>query len=423
MQVETAVSCVPNCGVHTRSSKLFCIVGRTIILLVEQHLTLSPTLTELTNGRMAEAAPRMEARLIMRMTKLRLRISVVGNGPALPDERRPHNVMNASKTTVNVERRTWDKEAYEARARSRATAAAESEATSNNGSSSSAAASAIRSNLLDADDEPEEFLPAQQGRAGPLGSARAYLKSRSRKVDLEGKLGTTELIDPTAASTIHSKLTTAPTTTVVENHPSIGSGVTKCKDGVGWHCRVCDCFLKDSLTYLDHINGRKHQRYLGYTMRVEQSTTVEVGNVLKGLAESEKMKRQQHHFSGGGLSTEDGGVDYEMVIRNKDEEAQRRKVDRARRREERKRKEKQEKAGNNSRSVAEVIETRMSVAETIQTAEELEEGREVKSGKLDNEYGEEDDDDDPADDNDEYDCGINPMAAMMGFTGFGGSKK
>jgi U4/U6.U5 tri-snRNP component SNU23 len=315
-----------------------------------------------------------------------------------------------SKTTVNVERRTWDKEAYEARARSRAAATAESEETS-----------AIRSNLLDADDEPEEFLPAQQGRAGPLGSARAFLKSRSRKVDLEGKLGSTELIDPTAASTIHSKLTTTPTTTVVEN-PSISSGVTKCKDGVGWHCRVCDCFLKDSLTYLDHINGRKHQRYLGYTMRVEQSTTAEVGNVLKSLAESEKMK-QQHHFSGGGLSTENGGVDYEMVIRNKDEETQRRKADRARRREERKRKEKQEKDGNNSRSVVEVIETRMSVVETMQTAEELEEGREDKSGKFDNEYGEEEDDDDPADYNDEYDCGINPMAAMMGFTGFGGSKK
>lgn len=330
--------------------------------------------------------------------------------------------MNTSKTTVNVERRTWDKEAYEARARKRLAAEADEESSTNN--VFSAAASAIRSGLLDThpNDEPEEFLPAQQGRAGPLGSARAYLKSRVRKVDLEGKLGSTELIDPSAASTIHSKLTTTPTT-VVEN-PSISSGVTKCKDGVGWHCRVCDCFLKDSLTYLDHINGRKHQRYLGYTMRVEQSTTAEVGNVLKSLAESEKMKQQQHHFSGGGLSTEDGGVDYEMVIRNKDEETQRRKVDRARRREERKRKEKQEKDGNNIRSVVEVIETRMSIIETIQTAEELEEGREDKSGKLDNVYGDEEDDDEPADDDDDkYDCGINPMAAMMGFTGFGGSKK
>lgn len=317
-----------------------------------------------------------------------------------------------SKTTVNVERRTWDKEAYEARARSRAAAEAEEE-------SSSAAASAIRSGLLDThpNDEPEEFLPAQQGRAGPLGSSHAYLKSRVRKVDLEGKLGSTELIDPTAASTIHSKLTTTP------ENPSISSGVTKCKDGVGWHCRVCDCFLKDSLTYLDHINGRKHQRYLGYTMRVEQSTTAEVGNVLKSLAESEKMKQQQQHQnfgSGAGLSTEDGGVDYEMVIRNKDEETQRRKADRARRREERKRREKQEKGGTSSSGVV-LKETRRFADEMIQTAEELEGQDEFC--KLDNEQEEKDDDDDDPADDDEYDSGINPMAAMMGFTGFGGSKK
>jgi hypothetical protein len=153
-------------------------------------------------------------------------------------------------------------------------------------------------------------------------------------------------------------------------------------------------------------------------MRVEQSTTAEVGNVLKSLAESEKMKQQQHQNfgSGAGLSTEDGGVDYEMVIRNKDEETQRRKADRARRREERKRREKQEKDGTSSSGLV-IKETRRSADEMIETAEELE-GQD-KFCKLDEK---DDDDDDPADD-DEYDSGINPMAAMMGFTGFGGSKK
>jgi hypothetical protein len=160
-------------------------------------------------------------------------------------------------------------------------------------------------------------------------------------------------------------------------------------------------------------------------MRVEQSTTAEVGNVLKSLAESEKMKQQQQQQnfgSGAGLSTEDGGVDYEMVIRNKDEETQRRKVDRARRREERKRREKQVKDGTSSSGVV-IKETRRSADEAIQTAEELEGQDEF--GKLDNEQEEEDDDDgdNPADDDDEYDSEINPMAAMMGFTGFGGSKK
>ena len=31
---------------------------------------------------------------------------------------------------------------------------------------------------------------------------------------------------------------------------------------------MCTCLLKDSQTYLDHINGRKHQKKLGMTMKV-----------------------------------------------------------------------------------------------------------------------------------------------------------
>ena len=68
MQVETAVSCVPLLwGAHAQFQAL-CITNNNIA--GEQHLTLSPTLTELTNGRMAEATPRMEARLKQRMTNI-----------------------------------------------------------------------------------------------------------------------------------------------------------------------------------------------------------------------------------------------------------------------------------------------------------------------------------------------------------------
>ena len=143
---------------------------------------------------------------------------------------------------VNVERRTWDKDAYEARARSRAAAA---EASSSAGAAAAAAvgdahddavavgvgiATAIRAGI-DPTEEKEEFLPAKQGRAGPMGSERAFLKSRARKVDLEGKLGSTEIIDPAAASATRSRSDDA-----IGGAPPLtpASGVSKMKDGVGW---------------------------------------------------------------------------------------------------------------------------------------------------------------------------------------------
>ncbi len=289
---------------------------------------------------------------------------------------------------VNVERRTWDKETYEARARSRAAAEelddnpshAQHHLQTTNGEGGSGG-DEIK-NQIDPTEEKEEFLPAQQGRAGPMGSKRAFLKSRTQKVDLEAKLGTTEIIDPAAASATKSNLTD-------NDALKPSSGVTKCSDGVGWHCRVCDCFLKDSLTYLDHINGKKHQRYLGYSMRVEKSTTEEVSGVLKGLAEKKRERDGNNAIT--------APIDFVDVVRQKDEEALKRKAERARKREERKQRE---------RGEVQVV---------------VEQGKNNDDDARENPAEGGDDDDNEVEVEEE---GMHPdLAAMMGFSGFGGGRK
>lgn len=158
--------------------------------------------------------------------------------------------------------------------------------------------------------------------------------------------------------------------------PDAKNGVTK--TGVGWHCKVCDCFLRDSHTYLDHINGRKHQRNLGYSMRVERSSKDQVSSRLALLA---KEKKRQHESS-------EGEENFYDVVKNKDEELLRKKEERAR---ERKKRRKMKKQG-------------------LPLDEEEEPDPAEKT------------DDRAENGDDEEEGGVDPqLAAMMGFSGFGGN--
>jgi U4/U6.U5 tri-snRNP component SNU23 len=117
---------------------------------------------------------------------------------------------------VNDFRRTWNKEDYEKKGKK-------------------------RNNDDENEDDYEEDLTEEERqelaekRKIAESKPKSFLKPRDQRVDLESKLGKTVVINQTT--------------------PSSQAG--------GFYCDVCDCVVKDSINYLDHINGKRHQRNLG----------------------------------------------------------------------------------------------------------------------------------------------------------------
>ncbi|KAH7440564.1 hypothetical protein KP509_04G112900 [Ceratopteris richardii] len=125
---------------------------------------------------------------------------------------------------------------------------------------------------------------------------RKPLKHRDYEVDLTSRLGKTQVV----------------------------TQVAPLNQQAGYYCSVCECVVKDSANYLDHINGKKHQRALGMSMRVERAT-------LKQVQERfESLKRRKTDFT---------EQDFETRLVKQQEEEEERK----RRRKEKKKEKKREK--------------------------------------------------------------------------------
>ncbi|KAK8379053.1 hypothetical protein O3P69_009655 [Scylla paramamosain] len=123
--------------------------------------------------------------------------------------------MSSSNSNSTEFRRKWDRDEYESLAQQRLRA-------------------------------EREAAQAQNQKVAPV--KRELLRQRDYKVDIDSKLGKSQVITKTT--------------------PASQSG--------GYYCNVCDCVVKDSINFLDHINGKKHQRNLGMSMRVERSSLDQV---------------------------------------------------------------------------------------------------------------------------------------------------
>lgn len=140
-----------------------------------------------------------------------------------------------------------------------------------------------------------ELEAAENGNYKPA-VKREFLRQRDYRVDLDSKLGKSIVITKTT--------------------PQSQSG--------GYYCNVCDCVVKDSINFLDHINGKKHQRNLGMSMRIERSSLDQV----KKRFEENKQK----------LEEKAKDYDFEQRMRELKEEDERVKEYRREKRQEKKRK-------------------------------------------------------------------------------------
>ncbi|KAJ8447789.1 hypothetical protein Cgig2_015152 [Carnegiea gigantea] len=163
------------------------------------------------------------------------------------------------------------------------------------------------------EEKEKEALLKPKSKGPPV--QRKPLKHRDYEVDLESRLGKTQLsMGLVLAGFAFGACYSACSSQVV-------TPVAPLSQQAGYYCSVCECVVKDSANYLDHINGKKHQRALGMSMRAERATVDQVRQRF------EVLKKQKTT----------GNLD-ERIIKQQQEEEERKRQRRERKKEKRKEK-------------------------------------------------------------------------------------
>ncbi|KAJ2463208.1 U4/U6.U5 snRNP associated protein [Coemansia sp. RSA 2322] len=144
-------------------------------------------------------------------------------------------------------RRTWDNDAYAQKARDREQ----------------------QNRQADEDEERRRKGLKPRMQTARAADTRELLQSRKQAVDLEGMVGKVQVVQASTAAA---------------GQP-------------GFYCKVCDVTVKDSMSYLDHINGKNHQRVLNRSMKVATEMVSDVLAKLQALRERERRLHTKDEYS------------------------------------------------------------------------------------------------------------------------------
>ncbi|WVN87140.1 uncharacterized protein L203_102316 [Cryptococcus depauperatus CBS 7841] len=142
--------------------------------------------------------------------------------------------------------------------------------------------------------------PKRQSQYDSLPKPTELLKARAEDLGLNKNLGKTMLV----------------TTTTVGKGPR----------GAGFYCELCNRTFQDSLAYLDHVNGKLHLMKLGQSTQVERSTLLQVRAKIASLRAATQQKVTAKNFDFQERLKAVRSVEEQERIKRKEERAQRKKL-------------------------------------------------------------------------------------------------